>query len=173
MGLNPCRVRIPWTFRSDLWQGIMSKEVPIKPRRATVTSCQPLLDSRQRGEPQSIVQSVAPRPTGQSWQLGEERQHLRPSNLSTDHHLACRVDAVHLKYRLGDRRTDRNRTSRGSLLLLCRSLRSRMRRAVHSLRTGRGGRTGFRCQHTCSGADLPKVGEESHSSLHSQRAADA
>jgi len=54
MGLNPCRVRIPWTFRSDLWQGIMSKEIPIKPQRATVTSCQPLLDSSQRGEPQSI-----------------------------------------------------------------------------------------------------------------------
>ena len=39
-------------------------------------------------------------------QLLEERQEVAALQLTADQHVAFRVDAVHLKYRLGDVETD-------------------------------------------------------------------
>src|SRR3990170_5925354 len=72
--------------------------------------------------------------TNQAWrQLLEERQDVAPLQLTADEHLAFRVDAVHLKYRLGyvetnccDRLHDRllrivgTLTAPTSMALMCR-----------------------------------------------------
>jgi hypothetical protein len=40
------------------------------------------------------------------WQLLEECQDIAPLQLTADDHLASAINAVHLKYRLGDVQTD-------------------------------------------------------------------
>src|SRR5262249_10197133 len=48
-------------------------------------------------------------------QLLKERQNVAPLKLTADHHLAFRINAMHLKNRLGDVETDsRNRLHAGS-----------------------------------------------------------
>src|SRR3990172_11706274 len=58
--------------------------------------------------------------TNQAWrQLLEERQDVAPLQLTANEHVAFRVDAVHLKYRLRDVETDcRNRLHDGLLRIV-------------------------------------------------------
>jgi hypothetical protein len=58
MGLDPCRVRIPWTLRSDLWQVLCPNSSEAEVRFIRHANVYDGNASRARGKPISLKPSI-------------------------------------------------------------------------------------------------------------------